>query len=216
MAEKRGALKDALTLRAISGLRIPAENSCLRATPASPNGADILLLWVFFPFFLHTPPEHRHAAPFPSRVSLPFSPQSNYLASEGGNLLSLVAAQVPIRGNTLHLSNELIALNELKTLLRREKKRGGAAGRDEGDLGDEFGNVWERRRKRGGVAPRSRTLALMFWCFLLDLLPTLFFIFFVKFKHASWKISHEAEWALPLPFLFLLLKVAAPRLHILH
>lgn len=79
----------------------------------------------FFPFFLYTPPEHRHAAPFPSRVSLPFSPQSNYLASEGGNLLSLVAAQVPIRGNTLHLSNELIALNELKTLLRREKKKRG-------------------------------------------------------------------------------------------
>lgn len=96
---------------------------------------------VFFPFFLYTPPEHRHAAPFPSRVSLPFSPQSNYLASEGGNLLSLVAAQVPIRGNTLHLSNELIALNELKTLLHREKKKRGAAGRDEGDLGDEFGNV---------------------------------------------------------------------------
>lgn len=43
-----------------------------------------------------------------------FPPQSNYSASEGGNLLSLVAAQVPIRGNVLHLSNELITLNELK------------------------------------------------------------------------------------------------------
>lgn len=125
MVEKRGALKDALTLRAISGLHIPTENSCLRATSASPNRADILFWVFFFPFFLYTPPKRRHAAPFPSRVSLPFSPQSNYLASEGGNLLSLVAAQVPIRGNTLHLSNELIALNELKTLLRREKKEGG-------------------------------------------------------------------------------------------
>lgn len=128
MAEKRGALKDALTPRAISGLHIPAESSCLRATSASPNGADILVRVFFFPFFSSTPlPNTGTQPPFPSRVSLPFSPQSNYLASEGGNLLSLVAAQVPIRGNTLHLSNELIALNELKTLLRREKKRRGGS-----------------------------------------------------------------------------------------
>lgn len=95
---------------------------------------------MFFPSLSLRP--HTHT-PLSSRVSLPFSPQSNYLASEGGNLLSLVAAQVPIRANELHLSNELITLNELKTLCRRsclwKKKR--AAGRDEGDLGDKNGNA---------------------------------------------------------------------------
>lgn len=66
-----------------------------------------------------TPP-HTHTQ-LSSRVSLPFPPQSNYLASEGGNLLSLVAPQVPIRGNALHLYNELITLNESKTLCRRSR-----------------------------------------------------------------------------------------------
>lgn len=45
---------------------------------------------------------------------------------------------MPIRGNTLHLSNELITLNELKTsvalLMCIGGKGGDVAGRDEGDL----------------------------------------------------------------------------------
>lgn len=77
-------------------------------SPPHPPGLKRLFSHVFpflYPLFLSPP-----VCPFP------FSLQSNYLASEGGNLLSLVAAQVPIRGNALHLSNELITLNELKTL----------------------------------------------------------------------------------------------------
>lgn len=59
---------------------------------------------------------------------------------------------MPIRGNSLHLSNELITLNELKTLASGGGKKGGGvcgggAGRDEGDLGDAI----PKTAKRGGL-----------------------------------------------------------------
>lgn len=158
------------------------QKTAVSVLPPRPRTEQIYCCGVLFSFFLYTPPEHRHAAPFPSHVSLPFSPQSNYLASEGGNLLSLVAAQVPIRGNTLHLSNELIALNELKTLLRREKKRGRRQVGMKGTQGTNSG-MCENAAESGQEWHRV-TLVLVFWCFLLDLLPTLLLFFFVKFKHA--------------------------------
>lgn len=58
---------------------------------------------------------------------------------------------MPIRGNSLHLSNELITLNELKTLALGGGKKGGGggggAGRDEGDLGDAI----PKTAKRSGL-----------------------------------------------------------------
>lgn len=145
---ERGALKDALhfsNFRAACSLS-RAHTSCLHAISTSrphPDGLKGLFSRVFL--FTHT---HTHT-PYPPVCPFPFfSPQSNYLASEGGNLLSLVAAQVPIRGNALHPSNELITLNELKTLPGSrsrawKKKAGRQVGRTKGIWGT------KRNKKRG-------------------------------------------------------------------
>lgn len=53
------------------------------------------------------------------------------------------AAQVPIRETVLHLSNELISLNELKTLTRRE------VGKMEGEV--EMNETFKGQRKPNGV-----------------------------------------------------------------
>lgn len=124
------------TVKAISGLHTltHTHTSCLYAISMSPLHHTILkrLFSHVFSCLLHPYYTHTHTSPwFFLHHVCPclFSLQSNYSASEGGNLLSLVAAQLPIRGNGLHLSNELITLNELKTLWRCSRVWKKAAGR---------------------------------------------------------------------------------------
>lgn len=85
---------------------------------------------------------------------------------------------MPIRENALHLSNELITLNELKILLVLsclEKKR--AAGRDEGDLGDKTWECWSlaenRRKQLEAVGCESEVV--VFGLPLADAAPQFFF-----------------------------------------
>lgn len=105
--------------------------SCLCAISMS------LVEWeVVFMYTPPPPPPPLQTHTLSSHASLPFSPQSNYLASEGGNLLSLVAPQVPIRGNVLRLYNELITLNESKALCHRS-------------------HAWKKKKKRRQVGIRG-------------------------------------------------------------
>lgn len=110
-----------LCVSAISGLHILSHKhtSCLSAISMSPMEWEVVFMYTPPP----PPPPLQTHTQLSSHVSFPFSPQSNYLASEGGNLLSLVAPQVPIRGNVLRLYNELITLNESKALCLEKKRR---------------------------------------------------------------------------------------------
>lgn len=105
-----------LCVRAISEVHThtPSHTRIYQLSPCHrfyiPSPWTLEIVFPCFPF-PHLP--HKQQPPSPL---LRVSPHSNYLADEGGNLLSLVAAQVPIRENVLYLPNELIKLNELKTL----------------------------------------------------------------------------------------------------
>lgn len=107
-------------------------SSCLSAIPASPSHPSERIVFL-----------------------LPLSPPVRLLSLiERGREASCSPSLLPIRGNVLRLSNELISSNELKTLRRCScvKKR---QVEDEGGLGDKTRNTCKIKENSRAVGEKS-------------------------------------------------------------